>query len=715
MWTLSKNEYREKLAETMKRLGVKTSYCYVLVDATLPNFPIYFCNEAYCNLTGYVAEELVGTPYNQFFTYLKRDEYKEVEETIRSGEIARFEIFHSRKDGHFFQAQVECFPLLNEDMQTEFIFVMVTDITYKVLIKQGNDLERRMFRAIERENTLFEKLTLTCEFIDNTLGPEVFSTIVMKVEDQLYISSTLPFEDSYTHQIPKGMAHNYYKYLMQLEDSKVFTRHKGYALSKMHQQYALDHGQHSCWQIPIPIHTGEIIGVITIFFKVQRRPREFYNRIITKIITLIGLAYNYEMKQQQIYRLAYTDLSTGLPNRHDFLRKIDENKEGVIIFIQPSEFSKFVELYGRHFGDEMLKQLSNKISRLQEIDLVGQFSSSMLALHIMSEQEANRNLIRLFDRITKEPLNIFGNNIYISLKIGVARCAPNISAEITCRNAESALSVAKTKTGTKIEYYNNQMQEKLKKELIILNELVEAIQNNEFKVYVQPKIELHRGRIYGMEALARWISPKLGFVSPADFIPIAENAGLIREIDLQIIEQVLIWMQERQYQGKKIAPVAVNISPEHFYHPKFISGLRQLVQKYYADPKYLIIEVTESISLVDIEKAKEILVRLRLMGFGTSVDDFGIGYSSLTYLQKLFFSELKIDQSFISKIHEVGTNSIVKSILQIAHHLSMTSVAEGIETEEQYELLKKLGCNVAQGYYFYKPMPLEELDEKAII
>ena len=136
---------------------------------------------------------------------------------------------------------------------------------------------------------------------------------------------------------------------------------------------------------------------------------------------------------------------------------------------------------GRHFGDEMLKQLSNKLMRLQEIDLVGQFSSSMLALHIMSEEEANRNFIRLFDRITKEPLNIFGNNIYVSLKIGVARCAPEISAEVTCRNAESALSVAKTKTGTQIEYYNNEIQEKLKKELIILNELVEAIQNNEFK------------------------------------------------------------------------------------------------------------------------------------------------------------------------------------------------------------------------------------------
>ena len=715
MWTLSKTEYRMKLADTMMRLGDNSNNCYALIDATNINYPILFCNEAYCQLTGYSEAELVGVSFKKFIQYASVDVFRLLDEKVSEGCISKFEVFYEKKGNQAFQAQIECFPLQNDEYQSEFIFIIVTDTTYKNLSKFGNDLERKMFRAIEREKTLFEKLTLSCQFIDTSMGPNIFSTIVMNIDGQMYITSAIPFEQSHTHLIPRGMANSYYKILMKLDDSKVFSRHKGYPLSSIHQQFAHDHDLHSCWQIPIPIYTGEVIGVITIFFKVQEKPREFYNKFIMKVITLIGLAYTYEMKQQQIYRLAYTDISTGLPNRHDFSRKLSDEKTGTIIIIQPSDFSKFVELYGRNFGDELLKQLANKLSKISAVNLVAQFSSSTLALYVSDQFDSETDLKHIFERVINEELTVFGNSIHIRLKIGVEKLSENISINTACKNAENALSNAKARGGTQIVYYNQQMQEDLKKELVILNELVEAINNKEFTAYVQPKIELYRGRVYGMEALARWHSPKLGVVSPADFIPIAEQAGLIREIDLQILQQILLWMQQRQYNGKKIVPVAINISPEHFYHTEFIDSLVSLLQQYYVDPHYIIIEVTESISLVDIERAQKILVRLRSLGFQTSVDDFGIGYSSLSYLQRLIFSELKIDRSFITKIDEQGTLTIVRSILQMTHSLEMTSVAEGIETKEQYELLKQFGCNVAQGYYFYKPMPLNVIDENEII
>ena len=716
MWTLSKTEYRMRLAETMKRLGDNSNNSYALIDATNINYPILFCNEAYCQLTGYSEEELIGVSFRKFLQYTSNDVFRLFDEKVNEGSISKFEVFHEKKGNQAFQAQIECFPLQNEEYQSEFIFITVTDATYKNLSKFSNDLERKMFRAIEREKTLFEKLTLTCQFIDTSMGPSIFSTIVMNVDGQMYITSAIPFEQSHTHLIPRGMANSYYKILMKLDDSKVFSRHKGYPLSSIHQQFAHDHDLNSCWQIPIPIYTGEVIGVITIFFKVQEKPREFYNKFIMKVITLIGLAYTYEMKQQQILQLAYTDISTGLPNRHDFSRKLNNEKTGAIIIIQPSDFSKFVELYGRNFGDELLKQLANKFSEIAAVNFIAQFSSSTLALYIKDQFDTETKLKHLVERVISEELTIFGNSIYIRLKIGVEKFSENLSINTACKNAENALSNAKARGGTQIVYYNQQMQEDLRKELVILNELVEAINNKEFTAYVQPKIELYRGRIYGMEALARWTSPKLGVVSPADFIPIAERAGLIREIDLQILQQVLLWMQQRQYNGKKIVPVSVNISPEHFYHTEFIDSLISLLQQYYVDPHYIIIEVTESIGLVDIERAQKILVRLRSLGFQTSVDDFGIGYSSLSYLQRLIFTELKIDRSFIGKIgEEQGTLTIVRSILQMTHSLEMTSVAEGIETKEQFELLKQFGCNVAQGYYFYKPMPLNVIDENDII
>ncbi len=715
MTTLLKGEFRVKLAETMKRLGENTSKCFLLVDATDMNYPIFYCNDAYCDLIGYSMKELIGLPVISLFKNTPEPKLKEMEENIITGKMAQLEISHHRNGNYEFQALIECFPLQNEEQQNEYIVLMVSEITHKKIAQLSNELERRMFHAIEKEKTLFEKLTLSCEYIDLAFSPDAFSTIVMKVESEFFITSAVPFEGSYTHLIPKGMARNYYSLLMKLDDSKVYMRHKGYALSTIHQQFAHENGLNSCWQIPIPNHTGEIIGLITIFYNVQRHQTEFYTRLITKVINLLSLAYTYETKQQEVYQLAYTDSYTGFSNRHDFFRNIKDEIDGTILIIEPSEYSKMVELFGHEVGEEILLQLGKRIEKAWCMNRVARFTSSTLAVFIDSSSQITENLSEELELLTKETFPLFGNNIYIMLKVGVASVNAEIKAEKASRYADSALSVAKLKSGIQIEYYNEKIKAYLKKELRILYELVDAIKNKEFQAYVQPKIELYRGRIYSVEALARWFSPKLGFVSPGDFIPIAERAGLIREIDLQIIDQILSWMQQRHYKGENNVPVAVNISPEHFYRQDFIDTLVRLVQKYYIDPKYIIIEITENISLVDTEFAQKIINQLRLKGFQTSVDDFGIGYSSLSYLQKLNFSELKIDQSFTAKINEAGTFAIVRSILQIAHHLEMVTVAEGVETEEQVKLLKEIGCTIGQGYYFYRPMSLQQLEEENVL
>lgn len=227
---------------------------------------------------------------------------------------------------------------------------------------------------------------------------------------------------------------------------------------------------------------------------------------------------------------------------------------------------------------------------------------------------------------------------------------------------------------------------------------------------LQPKVDLQTGEIQSIEALARWISPKLGFVPPAIFIPVAESAGKVREIDIQILEIALSWLAERKRLGKKLVKVAVNISPNHFYYENFVQDTLELVQKYDIEPRYIILEVTENIGLVDFQTAFSIIQELKEYGFKTSVDDFGTGFSSLSYLQRLPFTELKIDRSFINDIKDAATLAIVRSIIQLALNLGMTSVAEGIENKEQVEILRALGCTVGQGYFYYKPMTIEQLN-----
>ncbi|HSO56724.1 MAG TPA: EAL domain-containing protein, partial [Paenisporosarcina sp.] len=208
----------------------------------------------------------------------------------------------------------------------------------------------------------------------------------------------------------------------------------------------------------------------------------------------------------------------------------------------------------------------------------------------------------------------------------------------------------------------------------------------------------------------RWHSPELGQVPPDVFIPAAENSGKIRAIEQVILFKALTWLQNRKRMGKKILPVAINISTDHFFHPYFVADLRNTVKKFGIPSKYVRIEITESIGLVDFELAKNIFGQLKLAGFESSVDDFGMGFSSLSYLQQLPVSEIKIDRSFISKIENEGTLAIVRTIVQLAANLNMQSIAEGIETVEQLTILRTIGCNCGQGFYFYKPMSFDQMD-----
>ena len=245
----------------------------------------------------------------------------------------------------------------------------------------------------------------------------------------------------------------------------------------------------------------------------------------------------------------------------------------------------------------------------------------------------------------------------------------------------------------------------------IFNQLSYGIENEEFQVHLQPKVNFQTLEVEGFEGLSRWQSHTLGNVSPARFIPIAEQCGKIKDIDLLNFKTVLTWLQKRIDENKTILPVALNVSPDYFYDPNFLQNIKTLFQQFSVPAKYIKFEVTESMELVDFKKAKEILTALNDIGIESSIDDFGVGYSSLSYLPQLPFSEIKIDRSFINEMAEPGMFAVVQTIIQLANNINMRSIAEGIETKEQLAMLQQLGCPAGQGFYFYKPMPIEEAEK----
>ncbi|WP_233569633.1 EAL domain-containing protein [Planomicrobium sp. Y74] len=245
---------------------------------------------------------------------------------------------------------------------------------------------------------------------------------------------------------------------------------------------------------------------------------------------------------------------------------------------------------------------------------------------------------------------------------------------------------------------------------MIENALKKAVQKNQFVLYYQPKVELRTNKIIGMEALLRWQHPELGWISPVEFIPVAEETGQIVSIGEWVLEEAC--RQNKQWQDAGYSPlnVSVNVSVLQFKHGKFLETVQQVLDKTALDTQYLELEITESI-MQNIKESKKILESLQQLGIKISIDDFGTGYSSLHVLQKLPIDTLKIDKSFVDELDLDASNTMVKAIIDLGLNLNMTLVAEGIESENQMRVLIEHGCTIGQGYLFSKPVAPEDFEE----
>ncbi|MGE7672074.1 EAL domain-containing protein [Lysinibacillus sp. NPDC094403] len=704
----------EMLLNTIRRLGDNSRESYVIFDVT-NNHCILECNDSFCTLTNSTRSQIIN---NDYFSLMSNEEQMTTIETIKqkihSGVMVQAKLHHSCFDKPPFWAEIQALPFQNNKNETLFVLVLVKDVTYYHTEEFLMRLEKAMYEAIEKDNSFDITMSIICSGLDEFFMPNISSMVLVKTEaDQLQIFNG----NDKIKGLPERCENNeFFKKVMQSETSILVKNLDEIDIPIEHKIFAISSKKPFGWFVPIYNQQHQAIGLFAIFLRQHSSDRKFFENMFRKIGALVALAYSYAKTQQKIWDLAYIDITTGLPNRHSFLNKVEKEREcgekGNIKILKPSEFHQIVELYGREAGDELLRQIAKRLNeeKNEHNEYIARFTSSSLIISNTTSDEVFLNYERRLKEIIRQPFIVGGKQIYITLKTGIALYNDEIKIADAVRFADNAVSFAANKPGTYVEIFTQERNDVLEQQMAMLNHLAQAIKNKEISVNLQPKVDLRTGEIQSIEALARWISPKLGFVSPAVFIPVAESAGKVREIDIQILEIVLSWLAERKRLGKKLVKVAVNISPDHFYYANFVQDTLELVQKYDIDPRYIILEVTENIGLVDFQTAFSIIQELKGYGFKTSVDDFGTGFSSLSYLQRLPFTELKIDRSFINAINDAATLAIVRSIIQLALNLGMTSVAEGIENKEQVEILLALGCTVGQGYFYYKPMAIEQLD-----
>ncbi|MGE7941578.1 EAL domain-containing protein [Lysinibacillus xylanilyticus] len=452
----------------------------------------------------------------------------------------------------------------------------------------------------------------------------------------------------------------------------------------------------------------------------------YFNGEIIGVHLFVKDASSFMNDHEGFYYLALMDELTGIWNRkafkehwlHHLNDKEHENKQTALILVDIDRFKKFNESLGESKGDELMRMFSHRLRELccSKCSLYRYNSDEFIfVLKDATINNIEHTANAILDAL-KQPFIIDGQEYFISVSIGISLSpADGKDLETLVLKADKALFSVKENGRSHYRYYREDMTTIFPNEALMEAHLRRAIEFNELSIHLQPQMDLTNNSINSFEALLRWKNRIFGFVSPAQFIPIAEASGLIIEIGDWIIDEVCRYQKEWQLKGYRPVRIAINISPKQFRKENFARKIKTALKKYNVPPELLEVEITES-SMTNVHETFSILTELKQLGVYVSVDDFGTGYSSLSYLKRYPIDIIKIDQSFIADIAKDDKNeAIIKAIISMSHNLGLEVVAEGVEEASQVDFLKRHRCQKGQGYLYNKPLPVETVVEKYFV
>ncbi|MCR6631862.1 MAG: EAL domain-containing protein [Magnetospirillum sp.] len=423
-------------------------------------------------------------------------------------------------------------------------------------------------------------------------------------------------------------------------------------------------------------------------------------------------------KDEHIHHLAYHDPLTGLPNRRLLQDRLDHaialaarsSHSIALIFIDVDQFKTINDSLGHDVGDRLLevvaKCLGDSVRAMDTVCRWGGDEFVVMVEHCTSAQQVRQIAEKILNSV-HGPINLEAATVHVSVSLGIAMHPQDgRTASELMRNADAALFEAKVAGRNRFHFFDETMNQRVRLRLETENDLRVAIDRDQLELYYQPKFSISMGQLCGLEALLRWRHPEKGLIPPSDFIPLAEETGLVIPIGEWVVRETCQQIRRWGAAGLRQVQVAVNLSARHVSDPVLVDTVCQIVEDEGIDPTLIEIEVTETAVMKDPEQAIKLLGQLRAKGFGIAVDDFGTGYSSLSYLGKLPITTLKIDRSFVKEV-EVNPEDaeIVRTIVAMANALDLKLVAEGVETETQKAFLEKSSCDVIQGYLIARPLP----------
>lgn len=685
---------------------------------------IVFHNTGFTRMLGFQSQQTIGKLPRELFashpTFVKSIERCH-------GELLQGHSFHTEELIHDLHDQpVWISAVVNPilDVQGKLInaVCVMTDITNT---KVHEVLQYRVLNAMARDSSLAEQMNLLCEEVER-VAPEVIAS-VLRVDEQgrLHTLAAPSLPEAYTRAIdgiqigPLVGSCGSAAYTGESVVSEEIATDPHWADYK---EIALSHGLQACWSTPIKSADGKVIGTFGFYYRQPRAPSAFHHLLVDAGLHLCALAIEREASRARIHQLAFYDSLTGLPNRSLLLVQAgqaiaaaERNRSMVaVMFIDLDRFKQVNDSLGHQAGDELLRTVATRLqSQARRSDIVGRLSGDEFVV-VLTQYDTD-HLTEVVKRIQERlamPCHINGTPLNPSASIGVAIFPDNgHDIETLLHRADIAMYQAKAVNRGRFSFFSEEMNSLAQERLVLEGALRDALRGGSFELHFQPQINLHDLSLHGVEALARWYDPQLGQISPGRFIPIAEECGLIGELGKWALEEACFQLADWRRRGIQVPSVSVNLSATNFHDldlPQFLTGL---LRRYSLAPTDLTLEITETVLMDTNPSTNQTIAAVHALGIPLAMDDFGTGYSSLGYLRKLPVSELKLDQSFVRDMaKDEAVSALTNAVIRIGESLKLTVVAEGVEDADQYRLLISQGCDVAQGYYFSRPMSADQLE-----